>query len=411
MKNMKTFKIILATVAAVLLAACYNDFDDPAPAKIYTDTDIEAMGATHISIADMKEEYFIKKFGGLSNTGSNGSWSDTKYYRFEENLYIKGKVISNDEQGNIFKSLFLYDGTGAIEIRLTNGNYLTYHMGVYNQAKTEIPSQWVYVLLKDLYIGNYRMMLSIGNGPTDSYNAVGEHKFYANSNIELAPQIAAHVFPGESATLVVGQDIKVVNASNYETELSEADFGRLVRFENITCHYAGVDTQEKLDPEQYPDYQRPAPLKNGSYDQIYPSWIYTDIRPIVNKAWYKWAFRNPDENTNLYGSVCFVYNPNPVYTSDRGVYMVRTSGYSRFASRNVVKDGAVGNITGIYGIYAKESNFQGGARDYATYQVSLNRFSDLEFSDDAFLTNEQVQALTPPDSYITPDIDNVEGDQ
>lgn len=409
MKNMKTFKIILATVTVALLTACYNDFDDPAPAKIYTDTDIEAMGATHISIADMKEEYFIKKFGGLSNTGSNGSWSDTKYYRFEENLYIKGKVISNDEQGNIFKSLFLYDGTGAIEIRLTNGNYLTYRMGVYNQAKTEIPSQWVYVLLKDLYIGNYRMMLSIGNGPTDSYNAVGEHKFYANSNIELAPEIAAHVFPGENATLVVGQDIKVVDASNY-TELGEADFGRLVRFENITCHYAGVDTQEKLDPGQYPDYQRPAPLKNGSYDQIYPSWIYTDIRPIVNKAWYKWAFRNPDESTNLYGSVCFVYNPNPVYTSDKGVYMVRTSGYSRFAGRNVVKDGAVGNITGIYGIYSKESNFQGGARDYATYQVSLNRFSDLEFADDAYLTNEQVQALTPADSYITPDIDDVEGD-
>ena len=110
----------------------------------------------------MKREYFIDKFGGLSGTGSNSSWSNTKYYRFEENLYIKGKVISNDEEGNIFKSLFLYDGTGAIEVRLTNGNYLKYHMGDYNEARTEIPSQWVYVLLKDLYIGNYRMMLSIG---------------------------------------------------------------------------------------------------------------------------------------------------------------------------------------------------------------------------------------------------------
>lgn len=164
---MKTFKIVLTALTAVLFAACYNDFDDPTPAKPYTDADIEAMGAEHISIADMKREYFIDKFGGLSGTGSNSSWSNTKYYRFEENLYIKGKVISNDEEGNIFKSLFLYDGTGAIEVRLTNGNYLKYHMGDYNEARTEIPSQWVYVLLKDLYIGNYRMMLSIGNGPTD----------------------------------------------------------------------------------------------------------------------------------------------------------------------------------------------------------------------------------------------------
>lgn len=396
---MKTFKIVLTALTAVLFAACYNDFDDPTPAKPYTDADIEAMGAEHISIADMKREYFIDKFGGLSGTGSNSSWSNTKYYRFEENLYIKGKVISNDEEGNIFKSLFLYDGTGAIEVRLTNGNYLKYHMGDYNEARTEIPSQWVYVLLKDLYIGNYRMMLSIGNGPTDGYNAVGDHKFYANSNIELAPQIAAHVFPGEAATLVVGEDIKVVNETNY-TDLGEADFGRLVRFEKIACHYAGVENQDGVTP---------APLHNGSNDsndQIYPSWIYTDIRPIVNKPWYKWAFSNPLESTNLYGSVCFVYNPSPRYTSDKGVYMVRTSGYSRFAGRNVVRDGAEGTITGIYGIYSKRSDYKGGANDYATYQISLNRFSDLEFAEDDFLTDKEVLQLTPPDSYITPDVDD-----
>ena len=57
MKSMKTFKIVLTALTAVLFAACYNDFDDPTPAKPYTDADIEAMGAEHISIADMKREY------------------------------------------------------------------------------------------------------------------------------------------------------------------------------------------------------------------------------------------------------------------------------------------------------------------------------------------------------------------
>ena len=389
-------------VAAALFAGCYNDFDNPAPAKIWTQDEVDATGASHRTIAEVKQ-IFTDKFGGLSGTGSNSSWNDTKYYQFDEDIYIKGKVISNDREGNIFKSLFLLDETGGIEIRLTNGNFLTYHMGAYNDAKTEIPSQWVYVKLKGLYIGNYRMMLSIGNGPTDSYNAVGEHKFYANSNLELPEQIAEHVLPGEETTLVVGTDIKVVNETNY-TQLGEADFGRLIRFEGVKCRYAGVDTQESLYPEQYPDYEKPAPLKNGSYAQIYPSWIYTDVRPIVNKPWYRWAFS--EKNTNLYGSVCFVYNDDATYTSDKGVYMVRTSGYSRFSGHGVVKDGAVGNITGIYAIYSKESKYQGGASDYATYQISLNRYMDLEFAESDFLTEEEVIALTPADSYVTPDVDD-----
>ena len=45
-----------------------------------------------------------------------------------------------------------------------------------------IKSQWVYVRLDGLYLGNYRMMLSIGGAPSDGINTAGNHKFYANSN-------------------------------------------------------------------------------------------------------------------------------------------------------------------------------------------------------------------------------------
>ena len=43
-----------------------------------------------------------------------------------------------------------------------------------------IKSQWVYVRLDGLYLGNYRMMLSIGGAPSDGINTAGNHKFYAN---------------------------------------------------------------------------------------------------------------------------------------------------------------------------------------------------------------------------------------
>lgn len=174
----------LCAVLAVMFAVtgCYNDFDAPKPAKVYTDEDFAGM--KHISIADVKQ-MFLDEHKSLGGTGSNSSWGDTKYVQIGQSpdgldYYIKGKVQSSDEEGNVYKSLYLVDDSGAIEVKLTTGLYFTYPMGRFDKATGTIPSNWVYVKVSGLYIGNYRMMLSLGEGPTDSYNKVGEHKFYAN---------------------------------------------------------------------------------------------------------------------------------------------------------------------------------------------------------------------------------------
>ncbi len=400
---MRIWKIAAMLVAGALLTACYEDFDTPAPQKIYDDADMGS--STQISIADLKQR-FIDAHGSLSNTGDNGSWNDTKYVQIEDDVYIKGKVISDDKEGNVYKSLYLWDGTAAIEIKLTNGNYLTYHMdGEYDPVHhTPIRTRWCYVKLKDLYLGNYRMMLSVGNVPSSSVNAVGSDKYYANSNIEDPWMIAEHVFPGEETTLTYGSDsssdILVVNPDTYETLLQdpavvEQNFGRLVSFENLTCHYAGVTDQTGKTPKA---------LKNGTFDQIYPSWIDTSVRPgqhetdpdaspVVSKPWYRWAFSR--SGISLYGSVCMTYNQNPVNTSDHGVYMVRTSGYSQFAGRNTVRNGAQGSILGLFAIYSKRSDYKGGSYDYATYQISVSRYSDIFFAPQDYLTDGEADAMTP----------------
>lgn len=392
---MKTiYKIVM--MAGVLLAAtgCYEDFDMPEPIVRYeTDEEFEAAFARDpyceclqkITIKEVKDA-FIRFHGSLSNTGNNSGWSNTKTVKFGElnpaeastraageeiaawheaaNYYIKGKVLSDDTQGNVYKSLYLYDGTAAIEIKLTNGLYLNYPQG-----------SWVYVRLRDLYLGNYRMMLSIGNGPTASYNAMQEPKYYANSNIEDPRQIKEHIFLGKKDQLQPS-DYIVVNKDNYTTMLGEEAFGRLVRFEGLTCYYAGVMNQNG-------DTNRE--LMNGTYQQIYPSWIDTNTRnPVVSKPWYKWAFSY--NGVSLYGSVCFTYlshdelNSKAYYTSHPGIYIVRSSGYSRFAGRPVPRDGAEATITAIYCIYSQRSDYSGGANDYATYQLTVNSFEDMVFT-------------------------------
>lgn len=406
---MKNFKIYLLALVGMLAAGCYNDFDTPAPRKVYTDEDMAVMGLQHITIKEVKD-----KFGPISNTGTNNDWATTKTLKFgapstsesaafpgmsfwEEaaNYYIKGKVISSDEEGNIYKSLFIWDGTAAIELKLYSDLFVTYQLNLDTMEST-----WVYVRLADLYLGNYRMMLSIGDAPSDGINTAGRHKYYANSNIDNPKRVDMCVFVGERCKLEQG-DIKVVNASNYATELKNPDdFGRLVRFEGVKIHYAGVKNQDNFTP--------PA-LKSGSNENPYPSWIVTDWGTPQFGAWYYWAYHDVDTNVSLYGSVLMVYNEKAEYTSDKGVYSIRTSGYARFANRPIPNDGAVGDVLGIYGIYATQSDYQGGARDYAQYQISVNRYVDLGFDQNELLSEEWIKENTPESSYDPP-VKNSTGD-
>lgn len=424
---MKMNKILAMVVACFALVGCYEDFDSVPDRQIFDDTSFEAQfpEARYITIAECKE-IFTSAHGSISGTGENSSWNDTKYVQVEDDLYIKGKVVSDDEQGNVYKSLYIQDETSGIEIKLNNNVGVRFPYGT-----------WVYVRLKDLYIGNYRMMLNIGGAPSESYNKAGEHKFYANSNLEIQSIIDRHVFPGGPAEIKVGTfaewqanpaevDVITVTKDNYKTVLAKENremlFGRLMRFEGLKCHYAGVADQNGVVTPT---------MKSGSNENIYPSWIYTDPRPIVNKPWYRWAFRETDYTADgeeyatgrsLYGSVMFTYNDALLalddseasqteaanyFCSDDGNFIVRTSGYSRFANRNICKDGEEATITAIYCIYSKESTYTGGRNDFALYQLTLNRYEDMVFTNGeaALLSDEDVERMTTDDMRYVPWMD------
>ena len=434
MNIMKLNRLFALVAVAVMTVGCYEKFETVAPREVYSDESFEQKfpDAVHITIAELKYA-----FGDISNTGVNSAWSNTKYKLIgedifaHEDVYIKGVVTSDDTEGNVYKSLYIQDETSGIELKLNNNVGIRYKKGT-----------WVYVRLTGLYLGNYRMMLSLGGAPSESYNKAGEHKFYANSNIELQEVIDKYVFPGKPKDegLKVGTfeewqryspnvDIITVTPENYEevfnpakveldgkfygTEKTDANgiirkvfeisqrelmFGRLMRFEDIECHYAGVANQDGVT--------NPG-LKSGSFENIYPSWLYSDPRPTVSKAWYHWAFKEDVTGRSLYGSVLFTYNPAATVCSANGVYALRTSGYSRFARRNVCKDGEKATITAIYGIYAQRSDYAGNADDYASYQLTISSFSDIEFEngEDALLTDEQVDAMTTEDMKTVPWID------
>lgn len=371
MKNI--LKVCLMLAVAIATVGCYDDFDTPAEQKIYADEDFADL--QHVTILEVKQMY-IEACGTLADHGSNGSWDDTKFLQIEDDIYIKGKVQSSDEEGNVYKSIYICDETGAIEVKLGTGNYLNYPVGHFDPETCTMPSTYVYVKLKDLYIGNYRMMLSIGGAPSSSYNKVGEHKFYANSNIENPTTIAEHVFLGEPTELSgeAGDILEITSdnmndiychAGNYSgnEEKALSVLGRLVWLKDVTCVYGEVD------------------------GNIYPSWMDTNVRPVVSKYWYNWAFnaKHYPSAANLYGSVLFTMDGKlPTYMADKaGIYVVRTSGYARFAGKPIVRNGATGDVLGHLAIYGKYW------ANYATYQISINRFEDIMFAEEDFISSEE----------------------
>ena len=394
---MKSLKIAFALLVGVLAAGCYNDFDTPGPRKLYIDDDMTQMGLQQVSIKTVKDKFSASDiFGSISGTGTNnGGWENTKTLKFGEltpdesqfislkgwpeaaNYYIKGKVISSDRQGNIYKSLYIYDGTAAIELKLYNGLYLDYLLDL-----NTMESQWVYVRLDGLYLGNYRMMLSIGGAPSDGINTAGTHKYYANSNLDNPRVAKLNVFPGDYVKLEAS-DIFEVDASNY-TSLSEDQLGRLVRFKNVKIRYAGIPNQ---------DGNTNPPMMNGTFENPYPTWIVTDWGSPRYGAWYRWAYNV--NNVRLYGSVLMCYNESETNTANPGVYGIRTSGYSQFAMKPIPKDGAVGNVLGIYGVY-------GQRWDQAQFQISVNRIEDLDFKAEDLLTEAEIERMTPASSYDPP---------
>ena len=377
-------KIALTLAVGIVLAGCYNDFDNPAPAKVYTDKVFTETGAEIISINDLKAKFYEKWGHDANGLG--------RRVVIEDDVVIKGKVISSDAEGNVYKSLYIYDGTAAIELKLYNGLYLDYLLDLDNMK-----SQWVYVRLDGLYLGNYRMMLSIGGAPSDGINTAGTHKYYANSNLDNPRVAKLNVFAGEYVPLEAS-DILEVDASNY-TSLGEDQLGRLVRFKGIKVRYAGYPNQDGVTNP---------PLKSGtsssSSENPYPSWIVTDWGTPRFGAWYRWAYNR--DNVRLYASVLISYNDAAMSTAEAGIYGVRTSGYSQFAMKPIPKDGAVGDVLGIYGVYGTQWN-------YAQYQISVSRIEDLGFPPESLLSEEWIRANTPASS-LTPPVknggDDYEGD-
>lgn len=130
---MKRLNFYLSMLLMMVIAVGCNDKFDMPPLAVPT-ADLKP----NITIAELKAKY----------------WQDARNYidTIKEDLVIHGWVTSSDESGNIYKSLYISDGTAGLSISI-NGNSLntTYRVG-----------QEIVINLKDKFIGKYNGQQQLG---------------------------------------------------------------------------------------------------------------------------------------------------------------------------------------------------------------------------------------------------------
>ena len=334
--------IISMAIALAALTACEKQWSDYTPMEPATQEAIEAEGYTFMSVNDFKQQYFYNETPEPA--------AIVKSVIIPDKVALKTKVISSDELGNTYKSIYLQDAEGpekgGIEIKVGKGSMYTIYK----------PGQIIYVKCDGLHLGNYRWCLSLGGNSSEDK--------YSNGYIDIQTIIDQKLLPGEIVGLQ-SSDTLVVNSSNVANIVANDKqyLGTLCRFENIESIWGTVKHNSFSSSDKFPSFLE-------SVNETYTNYVYSDYKanpdyPDGLPATWAYSYYDATGASNsYYGSALFAF-------SDAYPFIVRTSGYSRFALNEIPKDGEIVDMTAILTKYCSS----GGG--YTKYQLVLNSDEDV----------------------------------
>ena len=275
-----------------------------------------------------------------------------KPYHVEKDLVISGKVISSDASGNIYRSLYIQDETGGIELKIGNSAlYNDYALG-----------QTLYVKCEGLTVGNYGGMLQIGmEDPTGEYET---------AYIDVKSIISAHVFKGEkgsplSPQVISEDELKDALRSSYKSPI----FGKLVTLNDLTYGdeifvliYIDPNKDKKASSNRLflSDQQWGVDtwaFSEGLMKKYLSSGVW-DSAKIGNSGDYNYG--TVRESIGTISANASAYAVSQYFKMPKGTEVqVRTSGYAKFADQKIdpaILRGAKVDLTGIL------TNYNGAAQ-------------------------------------------------
>ena len=335
-----------------------------------TREDMEAMGDS-LSIAELLGRYEI------------GSETPVTIY---DDVWISGIVCSSDKSGNIYKSIYIQDPTGGVEVKI--GRY-----SLYNEYA---PGQRVYVYLRGLTIGMYGYSAKGGNGMVqiglyDYMYDIDKVLGYETAYMELQQIVDLHVFRGEKGPAPVPAELQANQLPGTGGTVANCKYlGQLVTVKGLTFGnqsftlvYISYNESTKTSGNRIFLSDKTwgvttwAMSKNKMSSYL-ESGIWDEVK-IGNSGDYNYGTVGDHKNISgtdgdTYGDIQRnAYSVSQYFKLGTRNVEIRTSGYSDFADyeipEDVFKNGRAIDATGILTLY------QGDVQISLIDQFSL-RYSD-----------------------------------
>ena len=284
----------------------------------------------------------------------------------EDEIIIKGQVVSSDESGNIYRELYIQDATGAIDVKIGKSS-------MYNDYKI---GQWIYVNCQGLTLGEYGYksgnnggagMLQLGmEDPTGTYET---------AYIDVQAIIDSHIFRGAMGTPIAPVELaeadvmKAENIGKYVTlrglTYSKEQFALVYITPAIDTKAAnnrvflsdqdwGITTWA-FSKNKFLEY-----IKSGIWDTATVGSGGTSYGPITGLA----TAIDPDA-TETYKEMMIANaaagSVSQYFKMGKQVIQIRTSGYSKFGDTEIPSEVLSGaksiDVTGILTLYQGSAQF------------------------------------------------------
>lgn len=231
---MKKLNIIIAMgLMALGLTAC-QDRDWDKEIADYTIGNEKITEHNVVTIKDLKETY--KK----AILGQGMQYSNNAVQLIEDDIQIKGVVISNDRGGNTSQQIILTDQSGEnIQVSIADNDIMTY-----------LPvGQEIIVDLKDLYIGGYSDNPVIGY-PNEKYAAtVDKNGNAVGSQIYRMSFMSRFLWYKHFKTIGEPDLSRVPEAIELTNDLYDAELTHVCKLIYVDGKFASCDGETKIaDP-------------------------------------------------------------------------------------------------------------------------------------------------------------------
>lgn len=223
---MKKLFIIFSAIAALVSCESLKEEFQPVFTGQYenpSQAQTTQLSVTH-SIAELASMYSIGR-----------PW------QIDENIVISGVVSTTDQPGNFYKSFYIQDETGGMEIKIGKN-------GLYNDY---LPGQRIYIDCRELCLGmyGYKAGSSYGNGMVQ-LGFTDPSGDYETSYMESSLLIDTHVYKGEvegkvEPVVLSESDLPGRNA----TQATNHNVGKLVTIKGL--RYGWYDSYYEQQNEAF----------------------------------------------------------------------------------------------------------------------------------------------------------------